>query len=245
MALTITFITVYPSKIKNMRSCLSFFACLLVCSGLSFGQADYAPQDGDLLFQDLDCGPYCTSIEKVTEGVGGADFSHMGIVFIKNGEPLVYEAVSKGVVATPLHDFLQRNTDASGRPKVMAGRLKQAYLALVPDALVHAEDLLGSAYDEVYIDGDDAYYCSELIYEIFKRASPDQKIFSLAPMTYIDPDTGETFPIWETYFAERNTEVPEGVPGINPGLMSRSPYLDIVYRFYQPEPGKLQEKSPG
>lgn len=197
-------------------------------------QDAYMPRDGDLLFQDLDCGPYCTSIEKVTEGVDSADFSHMGIVVMRGKEPYVYEAVSQGVVATPLDAFLQRNTDASGNPKVMVGRLDEPYQQVIPSALRQAKSLLGHAYDEVYVDGDDKYYCSELIYEVFKRANHGEPLFTLAPMTYIDPDTGETFPIWDEYFADRNLEVPEGVPGINPGLMSRASFVNIVHRFYQP-----------
>jgi hypothetical protein len=72
------------------------------------------------------------------------------------------------------------------------------------------------------------------VYEVFKRANSGEPLFTLAPMTYIDPDTGTTFPVWEKYFADRGLDVPEGVPGINPGLMSRAPFLNIVYRFYQP-----------
>lgn len=216
-----------------MKRFLVLCALFLAMLKLSYGQSGYTPQSGDLLFQDLDCGPYCESIEKVTEGVDGADFSHMGILLMKEGKAYVYEAVSKGVVLTPLENFLQRNLDEEGNPKVMVGRLKPAYQALIPEALQQAELLLGHAYDEIYVDEDDAYYCSELIYEIFKRARQGEALFELAPMTYIDPDTRQTFPIWEDYFAERGMEVPEGVPGINPGAISRSPYLDIVYRYYQ------------
>lgn len=197
----------------------------------------YEPHNGDLLFQDLDCGPYCTSIEKVTEGVDGADFSHMGMVVMQGNQPYVYEAVSQGVVATPLNTFLQRNTDAAGNPKVMVGRLNEQYQRLVSPAIRQAKNLLGHAYDEVYMDGDDKYYCSELVYEAFKRANEGKPLFTLAPMTYIDPDTGATFPIWKEYFASRGLEVPEGVPGINPGLMSRASFVNIAHRFYQPLDG--------
>lgn len=216
-----------------MKRLLIFCALFLATLRLSYAQSAYIPQAGDLLFQDLDCGPYCESIEKVTEGVEGADFSHMGILLMKEGQPYVYEAVSKGVVSTPLQGFLQRNLDEEGNPKVMVGRLKPAYRSLVPYALQQVELLLGNAYDEIYVDGDDAYYCSELVYEVFKRANQGKPLFALAPMTYIDPDTGKTFPIWKDYFAERGMEVPEGVPGINPGAISRSHYLNIVYRYYQ------------
>lgn len=216
-----------------MKRFLTFCTLFLAMHTLSNAQPVYTPQSGDLLFQDLDCGPYCESIEKVTEGIDGADFSHMGILVMKEGQPYVYEAVSRGVISTPLQDFLQRHLDEEGNPKVMAGRLKPAYRSLIPEALQQAELLLGNAYDEIYVDGDNAYYCSELVYEIFKRARQGEDLFPLAPMTYIDPDTQQTFPIWEEYFAERGMEVPEGVPGINPGAISRSPYLEIIHRYYQ------------
>ncbi|WKN33267.1 YiiX/YebB-like N1pC/P60 family cysteine hydrolase [Porifericola rhodea] len=216
-----------------MHKLFALLSLLLLFNPLT-AQPAYQPQAGDILFQDLDCGPYCESIEKVTEGIDGADFSHMGILVMQEGQPYVYEAVSKGVLATPLTDFLKRNTNEAGQPKVMIGRLNTSYQKLIPEALKEAKGLLGNAYDDIYIDGDDRYYCSELIYEIFKRANKGQPLFKLAPMTYIDPDTQKTFPIWEDYFKERGVAVPEGVAGINPGLISRSPYLQIIYRYYQP-----------
>jgi hypothetical protein len=54
-------------------------------------------------------------------------------------------------------------------------------------------------------------------------------------MTFIDPDTHQTFPVWETYFADLGVPIPEGKPGINPGLMSRSNKLDIVHVYGVPE----------
>ena len=33
-------------------------------------------KEGDLLFQDLNCGELCDAIETVTQGVDGKDFSH-------------------------------------------------------------------------------------------------------------------------------------------------------------------------
>ena len=38
---------------------------------------------GDLLFQDIDCGGLCDAIEKVTAGVKGYHFSHVGLVYKK------------------------------------------------------------------------------------------------------------------------------------------------------------------
>ncbi len=188
-------------------------------------------QPGDLLFQDLDCGPLCDAIEKVTTGYQGAKFSHVGIV-AKNdkGNSVVIEAVSNGVEVTELQTFFNRSVDTSGRPKVVAGRLTKSYQHLIPDVLEEAFALEGKPYDKLFIINNDAYYCSELIYEIFLRANNNSPVFKLQPMTFKDPDTGVTLPAWEEYFSELSVSIPEGQPGINPGGISCSPVLIIQRR---------------
>lgn len=59
-------------------------------------------------------------------------------------------------------------------------------------------------------------------------------IFELRPMTFVDPDTQETFPAWKTYFAELKIPIPEGSPGLNPGAISRSSVLSIVHTYGEP-----------
>jgi len=193
---------------------------------------DFVLQPGDLLFQDLDCGPFCDAIEKVTTGYRGANLSHIGIV-AKDGDGnfVVIEALSTGVDVTPLEVFLDCSLDAKYRPKVAVGRLKQEYRHLIPVALEQAFALDGSSYDEVFNCDNDDYYCSELVYEIFLRSNNGKPVFELQPMTFKDPDTGDTFSVWREYFLELNVPIPEDSPGINPGAISRSPALTIVHAY--------------
>jgi len=77
---------------------------------------NFALQPGDLLFQDLDSGPLCDAIEKVTTGFGGANFSHVGIVAKDDSDSfVVIEAVRNGVEVTPLQTFLERSADAKAQ----------------------------------------------------------------------------------------------------------------------------------
>ncbi|NJK97474.1 MAG: hypothetical protein HC905_23505 [Bacteroidales bacterium] len=92
---------------------------------------------------------------------------------------------------------------------------------------------MGKPYDDVFDIQNESYYCSELVYEAF-RDKDGNPLFELSPMTYKDPDTGKTFPAWETYFKNLNVEIPEGKPGLNPGGVSKSAEICIVFRFYQP-----------
>ena len=199
-------------------------------------EPDFALREGDLLFQDVDCGPLCDAIEKVTAGFDGAEFSHVGIVAKDaNNSFVVIEAVQNGVQATGLEAFLGRSFDAKGRPKVAVGRLKQRYRHLIPVALKEAVALKGKAYDKAFVINNQAYYCSELVYEIFLRANGNRPVFVLQPMTFKDPDTGAILPAWREYFSKLGISVPQGRPGINPGGISRSPVLTIIYAYGTPD----------
>lgn len=198
--------------------------------------SDFQLKPGDLLFQDSDCGPFCDAIEKVTFGIDGAKFSHVGLVIPnKNNKLVVIEAITNGVVETPLDSFFDRSYDKNNDSKVVVGRLKEEYRDLIPEAIEFSQTKLGLPYDDVFNITNNRYYCSELIYEAYKYANNGQPIFELQAMTYKDPETNATFPIWEDYFKNLNVPIPEGEPGLNPGGMSRSDYIDIVFLFGIPQ----------
>lgn len=185
-------------------------------------------QEGDILFQDGDCGNFCDAIRKVTEGYGGMDFSHNGLLKKENGNWYVLEAIGKGVSKTPIEEFLYRHVDKQGKPKIMVGRLKPEFMPLIPAAIQEAEKHLGKPYDHAFDFDNDAFYCSELIHFAFKAANNGNDLFTPKPMTYNDPDTGMLFPIWESYFGKLGIPVPEGELGLNPGGMSLEPVLEVI-----------------
>lgn len=204
---------------------------LLVIIQSLLGITTFNLQHGDLLFQDSDCGPFCDAIEKVTEGFQGANLSHIGLVVLSDDGPQVIEATSNGVVLTDLDTFLARSHDANGGSKVIVGRVKERYSALIPEAVQHSQTLIGKKYDHVFDIKNDTYYCSELVYEAFKNANDGESLFRLFPMTFIDPDTQETFGIWTEYYKDLGVAIPEGEFGLNPGGISLSDEIEIVHMY--------------
>lgn len=204
-----------------------FFIIHFILVGLLCqAQADMPKlQDGDLLFQDLDCGALCDAIESVTEGIDGRDFSHCGLVTTSGDSVFVLEAIGPGVIKTPLEKFIQR----SGLTAIVASRINSENSLLIPKAIQFIVDQLGTAYDDAFALNNGKYYCSELIYEAFKHANSGKEVFFLNVMTYKIPDSDTIDPAWENYFEKLKIRIPEGDPGINPGAISRSPLLQRLW----------------
>lgn len=212
-----------------------FFVFSVALSLHGLAQTDsksFAFQEGDFLFQDLDCGDLCTAIETATEGVDGKSFSHLGLVVLRNDTSFVIEAIGKEVQLTPIYDFINRNSDEVGKPKILVSRLKAEYSYLKAPALEFALNKLGVPYDDAFLYDNGSYYCSELIYDAFMAANGDVPFFQLEPMTFKDPKTGNMFPAWVDYYDQLGMEIPEGELGCNPGGISRSDKLEVVAFFY-------------
>lgn len=180
-------------------------------------------KDGDLIFQDMDCGSLCDAIEAVTEGYNGNDFSHMGMVYHRNDTIYIMEAAGQAVRLSTLNDF-SKNTN---KPMYI-GRLKKEYRKLIKGATTFALQQLGTPYDDEYVYNNGKYYCSELIYDAFLFANGGKPFFRLYPMTYKQPGTDAFFPAWVEYYKAIDKEIPEGKPGCNPGGISTSDKIAII-----------------
>ena len=181
--------------------------------------------EGDILFQDLDCGDACDAIEKVTIGYNGLDFSHCGIVAKVDGEMKVVEAYG-AVQAVAIDSFFERSKDKHGNAKVIVGRPKEQDIAKKSAQI--ATSYIGKLYDKEFKLGDDKYYCSELVYETYKAGNGNQEYFPLNVMTFKEKDSTEFMPFWVKYYNELGVPIPEGDSGINPGAISRSAHLEII-----------------
>ena len=209
---------------------LSLFALIIIlfCTSLAYS---YKPQEGDLLFQDLNCGSLRNAITGVTVGYGDTQVSHVGMVVIIENKPLIIEAIDKDVRLTTLQHFLNRSVDKAHNPRVMVGRLKESYRHLIPSAVEHAKIWLHRPYNQSFAFNNNfkTFYCSQLIYDAFMKANANQPIFHLNTMTF--RKAGKVLPEWESYFKRIGEPIPEGEKGTNPGMMSRSAKIKIIYYY--------------
>ena len=84
--------------------------------------------------------------------------THCGIVVIKDGKPFVLETL-KTLVVTPLDKFIARGKEG----KYWLKRSDKE------DIKIDYAHYLGKPYDLAFSFDNDIYYCSELVYDIYKN----------------------------------------------------------------------------
>jgi hypothetical protein len=146
--------------IKKLLPC--FAAVLLTLSGFQNSLAGQL-RDGDIVFH-TSRSPQSMAIQKATH----SKYSHMGIIFLRDGKPYVYEAI-KTVQYTLFTKWVARG---SGGHYVVK-RLREADRVLTADALAKlrqaAGKFQGKPYDLTFEWSDDRIYCSELVWKIYDR----------------------------------------------------------------------------
>lgn len=128
-------------------------------------RTDYDPRNGDVVFQ-TSRSAQSLAIQLAT----GSPYSHMGIVYVRDGEALVFEAVQP-VKLTPLRSWIERGENQH----FVAKRLRDADSRLTAETLekMHAvgEQFVGRDYDLYFEWSDERIYCSELVWKVFERGA--------------------------------------------------------------------------
>ena len=193
-----------------------------VCVALTTaGQSVNELQEGDLLFC---CTNTANAITAVTSGVEDLPIDHVAVfhrIGGENGIPYVIEAVKPAVQLTPLDTFMCQN------PHVIIGRVRTDFY--IHQSIRRCLAMVGKPYDDLYLPGDSAIYCSELV-QLNYRSVSDCPIFEPIPMSFHD-STGRVTDYWLEFYRQRGMKVPEGAPGTNPGELSRRPQITIIGRY--------------
>lgn len=189
--------------------------------------------EGDLLFS---CSEESNAITDVTSGVEQLPIDHVAVVHRIGGEtgPLyVIEAIKPMVCLTSIDTFLCKN------PQVIIGRVNIAFD--VRTSIKRCLHMVGKPYDDLYLPGDSAVYCSELVQMNYvdEKGSP---VFETVPMSFHDA-TGHITDYWTEFYGTRGMAVPEGEPGTNPGELSRRPQVTIMGKLLSPLLGRDKSKK--
>jgi len=192
-------------------------ATFLVLATLAsrLARADAALRDGDIIFH-ASRSAQSAAIQRATH----SRYSHVGMVFHRNGKPYVFEAIAT-VRYTPLADWIGRGEDAhyvvrrlrTGMTPGKAGKLRSA-----------AEKYANKPYDLYFEWSNDRIYCSELVWKTYHDAlgielGARQKLkeFDLSD------------PVVESKMRERyGTRIPLDEPVISPAAQFESPLLETV-----------------
>lgn len=188
----------------------------------------YNPKIGDLLFQDLNCGTLCDAITDVTYGYKKTKISHVAMIVSTAKQVLVIEATAKNNVhVTSLQNFLKHSSI------VLVGRLKTEFTSLIPKAVTLALSWQGLPYNKSFKTANKfrTFYCSQLIYDAFMLANNNKPIFAVHRMTF--KKNNKFLPAWKNYFQKIRYTIPEGMIGTNPGILSRSYNIKIIYSYGQ------------
>lgn len=190
--------------------------------------------EGDLLFA---CSDSANAITAVTSGVEELPIDHVGIVHRIGGDqgPLyVIEAVKPVVCLTPIDSFLSQNG------MVIVGRVNVDMD--VKRSIRQCLLLVGRPYDDLYLPGDSAIYCSELVQRCYVNSN-GKLVFNTVPMSFHD-ETGQVTDYWKDFYSRRGMIVPEGEPGTNPGELSRRSQVTIIGNLVKGEFVSKEIKNP-
>ena len=174
-----------------------------------------AVRDGDVIFQTSNSSQ-SLAIQRATH----SRFSHMGVIFTRDGTPYVLEA-SATVRFTPLDKWIARGQDGAYVIKRLRTPPTHGQIEKLRTA---ARPLEGRSYDLTFEWSDTRIYCSELVWKIYDRALGVEigKLQKLADFDLSDP-------VVRAKMKDRyGSAVPLGEAVISPSAMYDSPLLQVV-----------------
>ena len=201
-----------------IRKLLLFFSlALLTISWYGHTLADQL-RDGDIIFH-TSRSAQSMAIQKATH----SKYSHMGIIFFRDGKPYVYEAI-KTVQYTPLKEWVARGEGGH----YVVKRLENADPILTPQAMAKLREVAtrfqGKPYDLTFEWSDSRMYCSELVWKVYDRGLGLQlgRLQELRDFDLSDP-------VVKSKMKERyGNYIPMEETVISPGNMFSAEFLRLV-----------------
>lgn len=214
---------------NNTPRPLAVFVCFCLFFAVAAAAQRQVPyqnlslQTGDLIFVGEKKEQLSGAINRVTQREINVSFDHVGILEVE--EEVVYilhASTEKGSVREPLDSLVSRARTKD--KQLVVYRLSDDVQASIPEAIATAKIWLGKPYNWTYVLNDSSLYCSDYVERAFRHAG----LFRLEPMTFVNPETGQTDAYWKEFYKKLDMEVPEGLPGCNPNGLAASEHLRKV-----------------
>ncbi|WP_054180909.1 YiiX family permuted papain-like enzyme [Trabulsiella odontotermitis] len=177
----------------------------------------YEPQTGDIIFQ-ISRSSQSKAIQLATH----SDYSHTGMIVIRNKKAYVFEATGP-VVYTPLQKFIARGEDGKYVIRRVRGGLSPEQQKKLAQT---ARGYLGKPYDLAFAWSDDRQYCSEVVWKVYFHAL-DMQPGKLQKMKDFDLSS----PVVRAKIKERyGNKIPMNETVISPQALFDAPQLETVAR---------------
>lgn len=207
---------------KGWSGAMRGLAAGLVCAGVIAAacaetpRSAYAPRTGDIVFQSS-----LSSQSRAIQEATGSRYSHVGVVLVRDGVPVVFEAIEP-VSTTPLDRWVARG---EGR-HVVVKRLRAGLSDTQARQMqAFAPRWLGRPYDLTFGWSDDRIYCSELVWKLYRQVMG----IELAPLSRLKDFRLDT-PAVRAKLRERyGNTLPLNEPVVPPSALFDSPLLDTVH----------------
>lgn len=181
----------------------------------SFFSYSYTPEEGDIVFHTS-----LSAQSQAVQAATGSQYSHMGIVLFRSGQPFVFEAVQP-VKYTPLQRWLDRGKNRHYVVKRLKSPLSKTAVARL---YTLAEQYEGKSYDLTFEWSDDKLYCSELVWKLYNAAAD----IELAPLEKLG-SFNLAHPAVKAKLAERYGDaVPVNEAVISPVAIFNSTFLETI-----------------
>jgi hypothetical protein len=199
---------------------MKFLKYLIIIILINVNCKTYELQNGDIIFQSSQ-----SNQSKAVELATRSPYSHMGIIYIKENKPYVYEA-SNVVKITEFKTWVKRGK----KSKYEIKRLKNSNALLTEEnikKLYEAEKKYkGKPYDLYFEWTDDKIYCSELVWKIYKDALG----IEIGKLTYLKEFDLTSNEVKKKLEERYGNKIPENEMVISPDNMYKSDLLEIIYK---------------
>lgn len=207
-----------PPKKRIMK--MKFLKYLTIIILINLNCKSYKLQNGDIIFQSSN-----SNQSKAVELATRSPYSHMGIIYIKENKPYVYEA-SNVVKLTEFKSWVKRGK----KSKYEIKRLKNSSSLLNEEKMRKlyeaGKKYQGKSYDLYFEWSDDKIYCSELVWKIYKDALG----IEVGKLTYLKDFDLTSNEVKKKLSERYGNKIPEDELVISPDNMYKSELLELIYK---------------